>query len=256
MQTEIKIEYQDDVATVFLVPPDDRKPPTIDFAVLDALDDAIDEIGRQKNLCALVLRSSSERYFCAGGNLQALGEMNESLMGSWIIRGHEVFNKLERVSLPVFTVLNGYALGGGLELALSTDIIYAYETAQMGQTEPRVGFVAGWGGSYRLSRKIGVSKAKELFFTARILPAAEAFAIGIIEYTGTPEDVEARLAESLDLIRSNSPFAVREMKHILNSCYDGSSTAVAYQEAESSIRLLRDADTLERVRVFLENKKA
>ena len=255
MGTTVEFDYKDGVATVTLVPTDDRKPPTLNFDVLDSLENAFDDASKKPGLVATVLRSSSKKYFCGGGDLKALEAMDEQTMGSWIIRGHDVFDCIERAPMPVIAIINGYALGGGLELALSADIIYACSAAQMGQTEPKVGFVSGWGGSYRLSRRIGVSRAKELFFTAKILSAEESHAIGISEFVGPPEMVEERLAITIESIRGNSPFAVREMKRILNCCYSQAPAAVAKEEATSSIRLLREADTLERVRSFLDRKK-
>ena len=254
MQTGVRLNYKDNIATITLVPPNERKPPTLDFTVIDYLEEVIEEIREKIDTVAVVLRSTSAKYFCAGGNLEELGRIDEKSIGSWIIRGHEVFNLLENIPAPVIAVINGYALGGGLELALSADIMYVCETARLGQTEPKVGFVSGWGGSYRLSRRIGVSRAKELFFTAKILSAEEAYSIGIAEFVGPPDAVEERLASTLESIRGNSSEAVREMKRILNCCYNQPPAAVAREEAASSLKLLRETDTLERVKSFLRDR--
>jgi len=255
MKTTIKLEKNDDIFTMTLVPPDGRKPPTLDFDILDEMASALKEIPVTEGAAALVIRSGSERFFCGGGNLEALGEIDERTIGSWIQRGHRVFDSIEALPIPVVAVVNGYALGGGLELALACDFIYAYDSAKVGQTETRVGFVSGWGGSFRLARRIGVPRAKELFYSARILTASEAYDLGVVDYTGAPVEVEARLDRTFEEMRGNSPDAVREMKHILNRCFSEPPAAVARAEEESSIRLLRESDTLERVRAFLSRKK-
>ncbi|GAI04359.1 unnamed protein product, partial [marine sediment metagenome] len=151
-------------------------------------------------------------------------------------------------------VVGGYALGGGLELALACDFIYATEEAKLGQTEARLGFVSGRGGSYRLSRRIGVPKAKELFYTGKILSSREAYEVGIVNFVGSRNEVESHLDASLKMIASNSCTAVSEMKKILNRCYDDNLKTIANDEKMASRRCITDSDTLNRINQFLNKK--
>jgi enoyl-CoA hydratase len=255
MKTEVSLESKDGVYTLKLIPPDGRRPPTLDFGVLDSIETSLGAARDSGGCSALVLRSESKKFFCGGGNLDALGRIDEYSMGSWIARGHQVFDAIESFPAPVIAVVNGYALGGGLEIALACDFIYAYDSASVGQTETRVGFVSGWGGSFRLARRIGVPRAKELFYTARILTAEEGYALGVVDFAGTPEAVEQRLARTIEEMGENSPEAVKAMKRIMNRCLTEPAASVAHAEAAESIRLLREADTLERVAAFLNRKE-
>ncbi len=260
METTLELTHANRVATISLVPPDERKPPTLDFEVFDRFEAVMSEIrgldaAEPQGLAAVVLRSRSCKFFCAGANINVLKTLNAESMEAWIRRGHDVLDRLEGMALPVIAVVEGYALGGGLELALACDFIYASEGAQIGHTEGRLGFVTGWLGGYRLSRRIGVPRAKELIYTARILSAAEAHALGIVNFTGTRQELEARLCETLDMIRQNSRATVREMKHIFNDCYDEGRSGIAEQEVAASRRCIVNKDTLDRLRSFLERRK-
>jgi enoyl-CoA hydratase len=253
------------VATITFLPPDARKPPTLDLDVLGELEQALSTIGAavprtaspatEYPMRAVVIRSRSEKYFLAGANIEVLKTLDHATFGTWVSRGQTVFRMLEELPLPVIALVGGYALGGGLELALACDLIYATDGSRLGQTETRLGFVSGWGGSFRLSRRIGVSRAKELFFTARMVAAEEAAALGIVDFVGSAADVETHLQDTLRAIGENSPAAVGEMKRLLNGCADASSRAVEAAETESSLDLLRGSDTMARVDAFLNRKK-
>ena len=259
METTVELVHQHQVATIWLKAANERKPPTLDFQTFDRLESILDEIERghknqPQDWQAVVLRSTSQKFFCAGANIQVLKNLNPKTMDAWIIKGHTVLGRIEALSAPVIAVVEGYALGGGLELSLACDFIYASNEAKFGLTEARLGFVAGWLGGYRLSRRIGVPMAKELALTGKIITADEALRIGIVNYAASSEQLDSNLEATLDMIRQNSSSAMFETKIILNQCYDGSLSDIAASEIAASRRCIANKDTLDRIEHFLNKK--
>ncbi len=256
MSTRLTTAYADAVCTVTLHPPE-GKPPTLVPTVMDAFDRALDEIEtRAADLSAVVLQSASPKFFCAGANINVLETINRDTIGPWVERGHGLMNRLESLPMPVVARVEGYALGGGLELAMACDVIFASSHAKFGQTETKLGFVTGWGGSYRLVRRVGLARAKELVFTGRLLDAEEAVRLGIAEWQGAPEALALRLQEFLTAVAANSRVANREMKQLLESCTCTSLADNAALEAAASQRCLgADGDAPARLKSFLTKNR-
>ncbi|MEZ4684225.1 MAG: enoyl-CoA hydratase/isomerase family protein [Caldilineaceae bacterium] len=221
MQTQIHYRRQKDVVTLTFSTEEGRKPPTLDLDVIERLADILDKIADDLGeLRAVVLRSASEKYFIVGANIDALANLNAETIVPWVQRGHEVFNQLAEFPLPVIAWVEGYALGGGLELAMACDLIIATDNAKLGQPEAKLGLVSGWGGSHRLPRRVGLAKAKEMFFTGNIMDARTAYDFGLVDYVGIREAVQQYLDSVLDGIRSCSPYAVAQMKLLLEDSLD------------------------------------
>lgn len=257
MHTRLTTAYAAAVCTVTLHPPE-GKPPTLDPAVMDAFDGVLTEIERRAaELSAVVLQSASPKFFCAGANINVLAPINRDTIGPWVERGHRLMNRLEALPVPVVARVEGYALGGGLELALACDLIFASSHAKFGQTETKLGFVTGWGGSARLGRRVGVARAKELVFTGRLFDAAEAERIGLAEWQGTSEALAGHLAKFLTAVAANSRVANREMKLLLDASPRTTPAENAAGETTASQRCLGpDGDAAERLRNFLAKKQA
>src|SRR4051812_15409332 len=207
MSTSIELRRSGVLAELVLVPAEGR-PATLDHATLDRLDEqlaAIEKAGEA--IRAVILRNASAKYFCVGADLNSLQHLNGDTITPWIEHGHRVLDRLEKLPQPVVARLEGYALGGGLELALAADFIVASESAQLGQTEARLGFITGWGGAWRLPRRIGVARAKELFFTGRIVPAREAVTLGLVNACLAPDALEAWCAKFVQDVSVSSPIA-------------------------------------------------
>lgn len=179
MQTHVSLEVKEDIGMLTLACEVAGKPATLDHRALDELADRLEEIRsrgdglRGDGLRAVVVQSDSEKYFVVGANVNALATLDVETIVPWIEKGHAVFDELEALPLPVVARLEGYALGGGLELALACDLIVASDRARLGQPEANLGFVAGWGGCYRLPRRVGLCRAKELFFTGQIIGSVQ-----------------------------------------------------------------------------------
>ncbi len=257
MSTRLTTTYADAVCTLTLHPPE-GKPPTLDPTVMDAFDRVLDEIKtRSTNLAAVILQSASPKFFCAGANVNVLETINRDTIGPWVERGHRLMNRIEALPVPVIARVEGYALGGGLELAMACDLLFASSNAKFGQTETKLGFVTGWGGSYRLVRRVGLARAKELVFTGRIFDAEEAARLGVAEWQGAPAALAVHMQEFLTAVAANSRVANREMKHLLASCTHTSLAENAASETAASQRCLGEAgDAAERLQSFLTKKKS
>lgn len=236
-----------------LVPPP-GKPPTLDVSVLEELEAAITDL--EANACrAVVVRSASDKYFCVGANLEVLKNTDADSIVPWVMLGHRVLNRLEDLPCPVIARVDGFAMGGGLELAMSCDLIFAAETARLGQTEAKLGFIPGWGGCRRLADRVGVSTAKKLFFTGRVLNGGEAERCGLVDFSGTTEELEREMAATLEAIGGNSRYALATFKKLLAAKDCGERERNAAAEALQSRGCLLDSETLERLEAFLNRRK-
>jgi len=254
MPTRLTTTLTDAVCTLTLVPPD-GKPPTLDHGVLDELERHLGEIeARLGAVRAVVVRSASPKVFCAGANVTELATIDRDSIGPWVHRGHALLNRLEALPVPVVARVEGYALGGGLELAMACDVIFASSTARFGQTEAKLGFVTGWGGSFRLVRRVGLARAKELVFSGRMIDAAEAVRIGLAEWQGETAELDGRVRDFLTGVAECSGAALAEMKQILAACPHTRIDENAALEAAASRRVLTDGDAAERLRAFLDRK--
>jgi enoyl-CoA hydratase len=255
MQTHITFERHDPIGYLVFACDEPGKPNTLDHQVLDELDGHLAAIEGMSDLRAVVLRSDAPKYFVVGANINALQELSPETIVRWVRHGHGVLNRLEALPIPAVARVEGFCLGGGLELAMACDLILAAETARFGQPEANLGLVAGWGGSYRLPRRIGLARAKELFYTARVIDAATADRFGLAENVGPAEAMDARLDEILQGIGTCGAVAVSQMKSLLNGSLEMSLADNGQREAEASRLALSSEETQEREATFLESRR-
>lgn len=257
MQTHVHFKRQKDLVTLTFASEVTGKPPTLDLDVLERLADVLERIEEEhEELRAVVVRSNTEKFFVVGPNIAALRASDAASIVTWVRRGHEVFNTLSELPVPVIAWVEGDVLGGGLELALACDLILATDSAKLGLPDAKLGLVSGWGGSHRLPRRVGLSKAKEMFFTGAILDARSAYDFGLIDYVGIREAVQKYLEQILEGIRSCSPLAVGQMKLLLDDSLDTTIDENALAEASASMRCLNHVDTQQRIANFLASRQA
>ena len=251
-KTGINYVEESGVGTILLTAPE-GKPPTLDGEVLAELERCIDE-AREAAPRVLCLRSASERFFCVGANINVLKETNEETIVPWVERGHRVLNQLEDLPMPVVAVVGGYAMGGGLELAMACDLIFALDTARFAQSEAGLGFIPGWGGTRRLAGRIGTSKAKYYYYSGKMIDAPKAAEIGLVDFVGSAAELEFELAEFSDSVISNNWNALEQFKSILNEQERAARDENAKVEALRSVSCLQDPDALQRLHDFLSKK--
>ena len=255
MHTHIHLDREGDIAQIVLSC-DDNKPTTLDHIVLDELEAALGQILETKDtLRVVILRSANPRYFCVGANVNALQTLDPGSIVPWVEHGHRVLNLLQDLPLPTIARVEGYALGGGLELAMACDLILTGSDAQLGQPEANLGLVPGWGGSSRLSQRIGAARAKEMFFTGKIIDAATANSWRLVDFVGSQAALKAYQSRLLDGIRQCSAMAVAEVKALINAAESATIEENGRMEALASSRCLSHPDTQQRVSTYLASRK-
>ena len=252
-QTGIDLEIEGEVAEIRLVPPE-GKPPTLDQEVLGRFDDCLDKI-EQSSVKIAYLSSASEKYFCVGANIGVLKELNSATVGPWVRRGNQVLNRLEDLPFPVVALVSGYAMGGGLEIAMACDLIVAHENSIFSQSEAKLGFIPGWGGCRRLVDRVGLSRAKYLFFSGAMLDGKAAAAYGLVDVFGTTEELAGFRSEFTKRVLENNTNAISTFKRIVNDEQKAARDRNTEAEASNSESCLEDQDTLRRLDDFLNKNK-
>ena len=194
---------------------------------LDAVLDSID-LGTTR---VLVVTGAGEKSFVAGADIAAMSTMTVQEAREFSKAGNDVFRKLETLPIPSIAAVNGFALGGGNELAMSCDIRYCSENAIFGQPEVGLGITPGFGGTQRLARIVGPGKAKQLIYTARNIKAAEAYRIGLVNEVYPLEELMPQAKKMAKGIAKNAPIAVRACKKAINEGLEvGMDEAIVIEE--------------------------
>lgn len=183
--------------------------------VLKEIDQALDSVSSDEYRC-LILTGAGVKAFVAGADIAEMKDLDKKQGEEFGKLGNAVFRKLEQLPIPTIAAVNGFALGGGCELSISCDIRIASENAVFGQPEVGLGITAGFGGTQRLARTIGIGKAKELLYTARNIKAPEALACGLVNAVYAPEELMPKAIEMANRIAGNAPIAVRATKKAIN----------------------------------------
>jgi len=234
-----------------------KNPPVnaLSTALLAELDRYVREIGADPKARAVVLTGDGQ-YFSAGADLKEMATLDLANAPAVVRRGHELFGRVSNLKTPVIASINGLALGGGLELALSCDLRIAGESAKLGAPEVNYGLMPAYGGTQRLPRLIGASKAKELIFTGGMISAAEALRVGLVNKT-VPAGQELRAARDLaHTIAQRAPRAVQAAKKAItaglsSSLAEGLDTEAKLFETE----VLTSADLGEGIAAFMERRQ-
>ena len=174
----IQLEPQDDIAILRINRPEALNAMNVD--VISELSKMIDIVAVDDNIKAVVITGAGERSFCAGADISYMVNIDPMQAERYATSAQDVINRIDRLEKPVIAAVNGFALGGGCELAMACDIRIASSNAKMGQPEVTIGIPPGWGGTQRLMRLVGPAKAKELIFTGRMIMADEAYQIGLV----------------------------------------------------------------------------
>jgi 3-hydroxypropionyl-coenzyme A dehydratase len=184
----IQVEPQEDVAIIRINRPEALNAMNTD--VISELSRAIDIVGVDDGIKVVIITGAGDRSFCAGADISYMVDIDPMTAERYASSAQSVLNKIEKLEKPVIAAVNGFALGGGCELAMVCDLRIASSNAKLGQPEVTIGIPPGWGGTQRLMRIVGPAKAKELVFTGKMITADEAFQIGLVNkiVSLNPED--------------------------------------------------------------------
>lgn len=216
----IQLEPQGEVAIIKINRPEALNALNLD--VISELSRTIDIVGVDENIKVVIITGAGERSFCAGADIAYMVNIEPMNAEKYATSAQSVLNKIERLEKPVIAAINGFALGGGCELALVCDIRIASSNAKIGQPEVTIGIPPGWGGTQRLTRIIGPAKAKELIFTGKMITAEEAAQIGlvnkVIDLTSEDQTQSERSAEDSAGKKDKSNDAKVLNKKLMDEC--------------------------------------
>ncbi len=203
-----------------------------------------------------ILITGEGKAFCAGADIERLAECNAERGYAFACHGQHVFRQLETLGKPSLAAVNGYAFGGGCELAISATLRIASTLAQFGQPEIKLGVIPGYGGTQRLSRLIGKGRALDLCLTGRFIPAEMALSWGLVTEVTSPENLIFRGQEILKSIISLAPIAISSVMEVIDHGFDLSLEDAFHVEALQFARTCATSDKVEGVSAFLEKRKA
>lgn len=247
----VKLERQGHVGIMTISRPEALN--ALNSQVLTDLDAAIDQVEKDAEIYVVILTGDG-RSFVAGadiGEMKGFSAIDGKRFG---VHGGNVFLKLENLSKPVIAAINGFALGGGCELAMACDIRLASEKAKFGQPEVGLGITPGFGGTQRLPRIVGVSKAMELILTGKTIGAAEAKAIGLVSEVYPPEELMGKAVEMAEMICANAQIAVCQAKRCIRMGMQTDIHTAAAFEAEAFGVTCGTEDKNEGMGAFLEKR--
>jgi enoyl-CoA hydratase len=219
---------------------------------LEELRDRLRALAHDDEARVVVLTGAGEKAFVAGADIKYMGSLSVLEARTWGGLGHSCALLLETMPKPTIAAINGFALGGGCELALACDLRYAATTAKLGQPEINLGIIPGWGGTQRLARVCGLGVAKELILTGRLVDAEEALRIGLVN--GVHDPVLDRAREVAELLASKSALALAYAKEAANLALQGSHEASLTQEASFFALLFSTEDAKEGLAAFAEKR--
>lgn len=227
----------------------------LDETVVAELSRAIEAIGNTTSVRGVVLTGAG-KAFIAGADISAMVDMGEDAAMAFASQGHAVGEMMANLPVPVIAAVNGFALGGGCEMALACDFVYASEKAKFGQPEVKLAVIPGFGGTQRLLRRIGMARALELCVTGEIIRADEALRIGLVNRVCAPDELLPAALATIDTVAGMGPLAVAKAKQVIHRGAQLPLDAANQLEVEAFASLFETADQAEGMRAFLDKREA
>jgi enoyl-CoA hydratase len=250
----VTLEYRGPAAIISINRP--KALNALNSATLDDLADALMEASTYEELRALIITGTGPKAFVAGADISEMSSMSALDAEDFALQGQEVLNGIEHFPAPVIAAVNGFALGGGTELAMACDIILCSSNAVFGQPEVKLGVIPGLGGTQRLTRLVGPMRAREIIFTGRNIPAAEAVEIGLALRVLPEGESVLEAAEALAAkIARVGPVAVRLAKRAINENADVAMPVALAAERSLFAMCMSTDDQTEGMDAFLNKRK-
>lgn len=232
-----------------------EKLNAISNELISELKNLLDEIEKDEELRVLIITGAGDKAFVAGADIKELVDRDARLGRKVSQERQEIFSRIENLPVPVIAAVNGYALGGGLELALACSLRICSEKAQFGAPEVKLGIIPGDGGTQRLPRQVGLGRAMELILTGDFIDAQEAYRIGLVNKVFPQEELMEKAIELAKKIASRPPLAVRFAKEAVNRSQDGDAASGFALESYLHALSCTTEDKKEGVSAFLEKRK-
>ncbi|NNG46363.1 MAG: crotonase [Deltaproteobacteria bacterium] len=248
------VDVSDGIATITINRP--KSLNALNRATMQELSDALEEIAEGKDVGVVLLTGAGEKAFVAGADVSEMREFTPLQVLEFSRFGNGVLGNIERLPQPVIGVINGFALGGGCELAMACDILVASDNAKFAQPEVNLGIIPGWGGTQRLPRLVGRNIAKEIVLTGEMVSAQRAYEIGLVNRV-VPQAVLMETAREIARkILEKGPVAVSTAKSVMNRGIDLDLESACALEANAFAVMSSTEDGAEGMTAFLEKRKA
>ena len=254
MTTTVLSEREGAIAVLTLNRPD--KMNALNAELLRELDATLEKLSADPSVSCAILTGAGEKAFAAGADIAAMLEMGTEQARAFSEMGHRACSRIEKAPFPVIGAINGFALGGGCEIALACDFLYASDKAKLGQPEVNLGVMPGFGGTQRLARRVGIARARELCYTGDTIAADEALRIGLVNAVVPHAELLTKVREVATKIASKGRLAVAQCKRTLFSGADVPLDVANALETQSFAMLFGTKDRSEGMRAFLDKRRA
>jgi enoyl-CoA hydratase len=249
----ILLSVENSIATITFNRP--KALNALNAKLLTEFSAALDDISTNEAIHVLVLTGSGDKAFVAGADITELATLNPLQAKLFAKKGHDAIGKLQSLSIPVIAAVNGFALGGGSEMALACDFIYASEAAKFGLPEITLGIIPGFGGTQRLPRLVGANMAKEMIFTGKLMAASEAKEMGMVNKVVAPEALMEAVMKTAAAISAKGRVPLRAAKEAINRGLNVDLATGCSIEMDAFALCVASGDAKEGTGAFLEKRK-
>ncbi|MDR3630948.1 MAG: enoyl-CoA hydratase-related protein [Desulfocapsaceae bacterium] len=249
----LQCTIEDGIATITISRP--QALNALNSLTLEELSQAVDQIASNQEVRVLILTGSGEKAFVAGADISEMATFTPLQAKAFAGKGQAVISRLQGLAIPVIAAVNGYALGGGCELALACDFIYASEKATFGLPEISLGLIPGFGGTQRLPRLIGPHAAKEMILTGKYVAASEACRIGLVSQVFAPQELMGGALATAKIMASRGKAALRAAKQAVNQGLNTDLATGLVIECDAFALCMASPDAREGTKAFLEKRK-
>ncbi len=250
----LRFEEADGIATLTIAR--EKQMNALTAVTLKEMAQVIGDVGRNRSCRALIITGAGEKAFVAGADIAEMASMGPVAAREFAGLGHRVLAALETLDIPAIAAVNGFALGGGCELALACDLIYASDKAKFGQPEVNLGVIPGFGGTQRLARLVGRHRAKELIFTGEMIDAARAREIGLVLDVVPGPQLMSHCQAVAKKIASKGPLAIAQAKRVIEWGTDADLRTANEMERQAFALLFGTEDQREGMKAFVEKRPA
>lgn len=251
--TNIIFQVEKGIATVTFNRP--QVLNALNSELLKEFSHALDKVAADEDVRVLILTGAGEKSFVAGADIKELATFNALQAKRFSESGHALLNKLQTMPIPVIAAVNGFALGGGSEIALACDFIFASENAMFGQPEINLGIIPGFGGTQRLPRLVGKNRAKELIFTGKMINADEAYTIGLVNIVCPQQQLMEEVIKTARTMAAKGKVTLRAAKQAINSGMNVDLATGCSIETDAFALCMDSPDAKEGTSAFLEKRQ-
>lgn len=252
MYKNLILEEEANIVTIIISKPE--KLNALDMDLLRELSSAFDSISSSTR--AVFLKGAGDKAFVAGADVEQMTKLNQNEITEFVDLGQNLMNQIEDFFCPVVAVVDGYALGGGFELALACDFILASERAQFALPEVTLGLMPGFGGSQRIMKRTSIGQAKRLVFTGARVKAQEAYNLGLIDILTDSASLEEELEKLVKGLLKVAPISVQKSKIVMNGCCSVEYKKALKAERDAFVEIFGTDDCKEGTSAFVEKRKA